>query len=59
MSEPATLFEQYDDAAEAEAMAEAEADVAAGRVVSHDAVARWLRSWGSDDELPPPTCGEK
>ncbi len=59
MPEPATLFEQDDDAAEAEAMAEAEADVAAGRVVSHDAVARWLRSWGSDDELPPPTCDER
>jgi predicted transcriptional regulator len=32
------------------------ADVAAGRVVSHEEVARWLDSWGSEDELPPPRC---
>ena len=33
------------------------ADAAAGRVVSHQAVARWLDSWGDKDELPPPKCG--
>lgn len=32
------------------------ADAEAGRVVEHEAVARWLRSWGTPDELPPPTC---
>ena len=29
-------------------------DVKAGRIVSHDKVARWLRSWGSKRELPAP-----
>jgi len=41
-----------DDAAEARAIAEAEADVAAGRLVPHGEVAKWLRSWGRPDELP-------
>jgi predicted transcriptional regulator len=33
------------------------ADAEAGRVVSHGEVARWLDSWGLEDELPPPKCG--
>ncbi len=51
------LFEP-DDEIEEQALAEAEADVAAGRVISHEAVKRWLLSWGTPDELPPPKCGE-
>lgn len=34
--------------------AQAEADFAAGRVVTHARVAAWLRSWGTDNELPCP-----
>ena len=30
------------------------ADVEAGRVVSHDLVAEWLRSWGKPFEGKPP-----
>jgi len=30
------------------------ADVQAGRVVDGDAVLRWIESWGTDHELPPP-----
>jgi predicted transcriptional regulator len=33
------------------------ADAEAGRVVSHEEVARWLDSWGTENELPPPKCG--
>jgi predicted transcriptional regulator len=33
------------------------ADAAAGRVIPHDEVARWLESWGTENELPPPKCG--
>ena len=29
-------------------------DADAGRVVSHDDVAAWVRSWGKPDELPIP-----
>ncbi|HEY6464827.1 MAG TPA: CopG family ribbon-helix-helix protein [Candidatus Acidoferrales bacterium] len=32
-------------------------DVEDGRVVSHEKVSRWLRSWGKKREFPPPTCG--
>ena len=38
--------------------AEAEADIAAGRVISHEAVERWVRSWGTHNELPPPKPGD-
>jgi RHH-type transcriptional regulator, rel operon repressor / antitoxin RelB len=31
-------------------------DVQAGRIVSHEKTARWLRSWGKKRELPPPSC---
>jgi predicted transcriptional regulator len=56
-SEP-SLFDEIDEEAEARADAEAEADVAAGRVISHEAMKRWLLSWGTPNELPPPKCGE-
>ena len=31
-------------------------DIKAGRTVSYEKVRRWLLSWGSDKELPPPNC---
>jgi len=49
-----TIFDQIDEDAEARAIAEAEADVAAGRVVPHEEVMKWLRSWGAPDVLPCP-----
>ncbi|PHR90871.1 MAG: hypothetical protein COA69_14245 [Robiginitomaculum sp.] len=30
------------------------ADMEAGRVVSHDKVGKWLKSWGKDDEQNAP-----
>lgn len=36
------------------ALLEAEADVAAGRVVPHEEVAKWLATWGTPDEKPMP-----
>lgn len=53
-----TLFESVDPAAEAAADERAEADVAAGRLISHDAVKRWVASWGSDAPLPRPRIGD-
>ena len=53
-----TLFDTADDDAEARAVSDAEAQVAAGKIISHDAVRRWLKSWGKADELPPPKCDE-
>jgi len=48
------IFEEPDPEAEAAALARARADVAAGRVVPHEKVAAWLRSWGTRDEKPMP-----
>ena len=53
-----TAFEPADDAAEARAIADAEAQVTAGKVISHESVRRWLKSWGQATELPPPERGE-
>jgi predicted transcriptional regulator len=39
-----------------EAVDEGLADVKAGRTVSYEKIRRWLLSWGSDKELPPPKC---
>jgi predicted transcriptional regulator len=55
--EPA-IFDEVDEAAEAAADARAEADVAAGRVISHEAMSRWLSSWAEGDPKPPPEVGE-
>jgi predicted transcriptional regulator len=32
------------------------ADADAGRVIPQDAIRRWLLSWGTGNELPPPEC---
>jgi predicted transcriptional regulator len=54
-SEPISVFESEPDAAlEARLDEEAEASYAAGRFVEHATVVRWLRSWGTEDVLPPP-----
>ena len=42
-------------AAKAAAIARGRADVAAGRVVGHEDMVKWLRSWGTANELPPPS----
>ncbi len=53
-----SIFDEIDADAEERAMQEGEADIAAGRVISHEAMTRWLLSWGTPHELPPPECGE-
>jgi predicted transcriptional regulator len=52
------VFDIVDEAAEAEADARALAEVDAGQFISNEAMTRWLRSWGTPNELPPPECGE-
>lgn len=51
---PAPLFETTDEAAEAQALDQAEADLSSGRTVAHEAVKTWLLSWGTEKELPAP-----
>ncbi|SFI82776.1 hypothetical protein [Caulobacter sp. UNC279MFTsu5.1] len=55
--EPTNLHD-LDEDAEAAADAEGLADLDAGRVVSGEAVKRWLRSWGTADVLPTPRIGD-
>jgi predicted transcriptional regulator len=56
--EEPSIFDEIDEEAEERAIREAEAAIREGRVISHEAVVRWLKSWGTPDELPPPKCGE-
>ncbi len=49
-----SIFDEIDEEEEERAIAEAEADVAAGRVVPHEEVVKWLKSWGTPNELPCP-----
>lgn len=52
------VFDIADTDADERAALEGEADYAAGRVISHEAMKRWLLSWGTPEQLPPPKCGE-
>lgn len=40
--------------AEAASIARARADIKAGRVVEHEKVVEWLKTWGTKDERPIP-----
>ena len=53
-----TVFDAEDEAALEAATLRGLADFEAGRFISHEAVKRWLLSWGTDNPLPPPKCGE-
>jgi predicted transcriptional regulator len=52
------IFDSIDPEAEAASHARGIADLDAGRTVSHEAVVKWLRSWGSGKRLPPPKVGD-
>ena len=52
------VFDIEDEAAIEAATQQGIADIAAGRTISHAAMKRWLLSWGGDNDLPPPECGE-
>ena len=43
-----------DEAAEARLDAEAEADYAAGRVISHERMSEWLTRLAKGERVPPP-----
>jgi len=46
-----SIFDEIDEEAEARAIAEADADIDAARFVSHEKAVKWLRSWGTPDEI--------
>jgi predicted transcriptional regulator len=53
---PVSVLDSPDQVAEERAWTEGEAHIAAGRTISHEAMRKWLLSWGKPDELPPPEC---
>mgnify|MGYP000510091379 CR=1 FL=1 len=50
-----SIFDEVDTDADMAADAEGLADLDAGRVISHEAMKAWLLSWGTAEELPPPS----
>jgi len=49
-----SIFDTVDEEALERATLEGEADADAGRVIPHEEVARWLATWGTPEEGPPP-----
>ena len=58
MTREKSLFDSTDPREEAAADARADADVAAGRLIGHAAVKRWIASWGTASPLRRPHIGE-
>lgn len=56
--EQPSVFDVADTEADEASTLRGIADHAAGRVISHEAMKRWILSWGTPDELPPPKCGD-
>ncbi len=59
LSDEPDIFDEIDEEAEERALAEAEADIAAGRVVPHERVREWLDSIGTPNEKPVPYSWRK
>ena len=55
-NKPAPDRDLHDSAEFLAAVDEGLTDAEAKRTVSFEAVRRWLLSWGTDRELPPPKC---
>ncbi len=53
------LFDTVDEEHERLADERAEADVAAGRVVPHEKVVEWLKTWGTAERTPAPYSWRK
>ncbi len=54
-----SIFDEIDDETERLADERADADIKAGRVVPHERVVEWLKSWGKPDKLPTPYSWRK
>lgn len=54
MTKPAEPLPDDDDAEFLKAVEEGIADADAGRVIPLQRIRRWLLSWGTENELPPP-----
>ena len=54
MPEIASISDKVDAETEEKAVAKARAEIAAGKGIPQKEVIKWLRSWGTSDELPAP-----
>ena len=54
MAEPKSIFDEIDDDIEARAIAEAEAEIDAGKGVPHAKVREWLLNLAKGEVVPPP-----
>ena len=54
MDEVKSVFDEIDPAEEARAIEEAEAEIDAGKGVSHSKVRQWLRKLAKGKFVPPP-----
>lgn len=56
MTEPVSIFNAIDEGADAQAIAKARADIAAGKGVPHERVREWLLRLAKGEKVPPPTA---
>ena len=49
-----SIFDIIDEEADERASLEGEADADAGRLIPHEEVVEWLKTWGTPDEQPAP-----
>jgi len=54
MPEQASIFEVIDEEADAQALAKARAEIAAGKGVPHERARDWLLRLAKGERLPPP-----
>lgn len=54
--DPIQIAADEEDAAFIAAVEEGIAAADAGRTIPYEVVRKWLLSWGTDNELPPPEC---
>ena len=54
MAEVKSVFDQIDDESEARAIAEAEAELDAGKGIPHEKVREWLLKLAKGEIIPPP-----
>ncbi len=56
MSDSRPIDADADTTAFVEAVKQGVASANAGRTVPYETVRKWLLSWGTENELPPPEC---
>ena len=54
MAEPASIFDEIDEGAEARAIAAARAEIAKGKGLPHERVREWLQRLAEGENVPPP-----